>query len=65
MAALTVPFLGLLGTIDEPMGWGARARDVRPFLPAGGRLEVLEGVGHFIHIEQPEMVSAMVLEFLA
>jgi len=65
MAALTVPFLGFLGTVDEPMGWGARARDVKPWLPAGGRLEVLDGVGHFIHIEEPDHVAAAVLEFLS
>ena len=65
MAALTVPFLGLLGTIDEPMGWGARARDVLPWIPASGRLEVLKDIGHFIHIEEPELVSTMVLEFLS
>ncbi len=65
MAALTVPFLGLLGTVDEPMGWGARARDIKPWLPAGGRLEVLDGVGHFIHIEEPDRVAAMILEFLS
>lgn len=65
MAALTVPFLGLLGTVDEPMGWGARARDVLPWIPRGGRLEVLDGVGHFIHIEEPDRVAAMVLEFLS
>lgn len=65
MAALTFPFLGLLGTVDEPMGWGARARDVTPYLPADGRLEVLEDIGHFIHIEEPERVAALVLEFLS
>jgi pimeloyl-ACP methyl ester carboxylesterase len=65
MASLPIPFLGLLGTIDEPMGWGARARDILPWIPAGGRLEVLEDIGHFIHIEAPEKVSAMVLEFLS
>ena len=65
MAALAVPFLGLLGTVDEPMGWGARARDVKPWLPAGGRLEVLEGLGHFIHIEEPRRVADMVLEFVS
>jgi pimeloyl-ACP methyl ester carboxylesterase len=65
MAALTIPFLGFLGTVDEPMGWGARARDVKPWLPAGGRLEVLEGVGHFIHIEEPDHVAGAVLEFLS
>ena len=65
MAALTVPFLGFLGTVDEPMGWGARERDVRPWLPAGGRLEVLDGIGHFIHIEEPRVVADMVLDFVS
>ena len=65
MAALTIPFLGLLGTIDEPMGWGARARDVLPRIPSSGRLEVLEDIGHFIHIEEPARVSTMILEFLS
>ena len=65
MAALTVPFLGLLGTIDEPMGWGARARDVLPWIPTNGRLEILEDIGHFIHIEEPARVSTMILEFLS
>jgi pimeloyl-ACP methyl ester carboxylesterase len=65
MAALTIPFLGLLGTIDEPMGWGARARDVLPWIPSSGRLEVLEDIGHFIHIEEPARVSTMILEFLS
>jgi pimeloyl-ACP methyl ester carboxylesterase len=26
---------------------------------------VLEGVGHFVHIEQPRLVADLVLEFLA
>jgi pimeloyl-ACP methyl ester carboxylesterase len=65
MASLSVPFLGLLGTVDEPMGWGARARDITPWLPANGRLEVLDGVGHFIHIEEPERVAHIILEFLS
>ena len=65
MVSLTIPFLGLLGTVDEPMGWGARARDISPWLPAGGRLEVLDGLGHFIHIEDPIGVSKIVLEFLS
>lgn len=65
MAGLTVPFLGIIGTVDEPMGWGARARDVKQWLPAGGRLEVFEGAGHFIHIEDPRRTADMVLEFLS
>lgn len=65
MVALSIPFLGILGTVDEPMGWGARPRDLLPWIPAGGRLEVMENVGHFIHIEEPLRVSQMVLEFLS
>lgn len=65
MVSLPIPFLGILGTVDEPMGWGARARDVLPWIPQGGRLEVLEDIGHFIHIEDPERVGALVLEFLS
>ena len=65
MASLTMPFLGFLGTEDEPMGWGARARDITPWLPRAGRLEVLEGIGHFIHIEEPARVASTILEFLS
>jgi pimeloyl-ACP methyl ester carboxylesterase len=65
MVSLPIPFLGILGTVDEPMGWGARARDVLPWIPQGGRLEVLEEIGHFIHIEDPERVGSLVLEFLS
>jgi pimeloyl-ACP methyl ester carboxylesterase len=65
MASLPIPFLGLLGTVDEPMGWGARARDVLPWIPQGGHLEVLEDIGHFIHIEDPQRVSKLVLDFLS
>ena len=46
------------------MGWGTTADEIRPFIPAGGRLEVLTDTGHFVHIEQPELVAGMVLDFL-
>ena len=32
--------------------------------PIDGRFEVLDGVGHFVHIEQPDLVAGMVLDFL-
>ena len=65
MASLPIPFLGFIGTVDEPMGWGARERDIRPWLPAGGHLEVLQDIGHFIHIEVPEIVAPKVLDFIS
>lgn len=65
LVSLRIPFLGLVGTEDEPMGWGSTPRDLKPWIPTTGRLEVLDGVGHFVHIEKPRVVSEMVLEFFA
>ena len=60
-----VPVLAVLGTEADPMGWGTQAEDVLSHLPPGGRLVQLEGAGHFVHIEQPHEVAALVLELLA
>lgn len=59
-----VPVLGVLGLELEVMGWGTRPDDVVPYLPPGARFEALEGVGHFVHIEQPRLVADLVLGFL-
>ncbi|HJR26324.1 MAG TPA: alpha/beta hydrolase [Acidimicrobiales bacterium] len=57
-----VPVLAVLGTEADPLGWGTPPDDVLSHLPPGGRLEVVEGAGHFIHIERPHDVAALVLE---
>jgi pimeloyl-ACP methyl ester carboxylesterase len=64
MPGLAMPFLGVLGLQLEEMAWGTRPDDVLPYLPLDGRLEVLDDVGHFGHIEQPHVVAALVLDFL-
>ena len=64
MPGLAMPFLGVLGLEWELMGWGTRPSDVVPWLPSGARFEPLEGVGHFVHIEQPRHVADLVLDFL-
>lgn len=64
LPGLAMPFLGILGGQQEPMGWGTNSREIEPQLPADARLVVLDEVGHFVHIEQPAMVADMVLEFL-
>ena len=34
-------------------------------LPAeGSRVELMEGVGHFLHLEQPDLVNGLILDFL-
>jgi len=62
--ALGMPFLGVLGSEPERMGWGARAGDLTDELPIEGEIVELEGVGHFVHIEQPQRVASLALEFL-
>jgi pimeloyl-ACP methyl ester carboxylesterase len=64
LPGLPMPFLGILGAEMEEMGWGTPPDKVLPYVPPSGRLEVLTGVGHFVHIERPEQVAAMVLDFL-
>lgn len=65
LPALGVPFLGVLGLELEEMGWGTRPGDVEAYLPSGARFETLDGVGHFVHIEAPERVADLILEFLS
>jgi pimeloyl-ACP methyl ester carboxylesterase len=64
LPGLPMPFLGVLGREQEEMGWGVEPQQVMPYMPHGARCEVLDDVGHFVHIERPELVSGMVLEFL-
>lgn len=64
MAGIGVPFYGLLAEHEEPMGWGTSIDDIVPFLPEGGHLEVVEGVGHFAHIEQSADVAGRIMDFL-
>lgn len=65
LPAIGVPVLAVLGTELDPMGWGTGPDDVLSHLPPGGRLEVIEGVGHFMHIEQPRLVADLVLETIS
>jgi len=65
LAGIGVPFLGVIGTEADPMGWGTRGGDVDGLLPRHGEIVQLDGVGHFVHIEKPREVADLVLEFLA
>ncbi len=65
MPGIAVPMLAMLGTEQEEMGWGTLPEDVEPWLPPGAKLMPLEGVGHFLHIEKPDLVANLILEFLA
>lgn len=65
LPSLGMPTLCVLGLEVEMMGWGTLPEDVTPNLPPGGRFVGLEGVGHFVHIEQPDVVAGLVLEHIS
>jgi pimeloyl-ACP methyl ester carboxylesterase len=64
LPGLGMPFLVILGSEPELMGFGTTAREIERFLPEGARCVTLDGVGHFVHIERPDEVAAMALEFI-
>jgi pimeloyl-ACP methyl ester carboxylesterase len=59
-----MPVYAMLGLELEVMGWGTAPEDVVPFLPPGAKFEALEGVGHFMHIEQPDLIANKILKFI-
>lgn len=65
LPSLGMPVLAVLGLELEVMGWGTVPDDIYPYLPAGGRFVPLDGTGHFVHIEKPQAVADLVLEFLS
>ncbi len=64
LADVSAPFLALLGTEQEMMGFGTTIDDVRGVLPPRGRVVEVADAGHFIHIERPDAVAELVLEHL-
>jgi pimeloyl-ACP methyl ester carboxylesterase len=61
---LAVPMLYLHGTTDGAIGVEV-ADGAADVLADGSRVEIIDGVGHFLHLEQPDVVNALILEFLA
>ena len=64
LARVPCPLLALKAAVEEPMATQPPVEVIRSHLPAGGRLEVLHGVGHFAHVEDPGRVAAAALAFL-
>jgi pimeloyl-ACP methyl ester carboxylesterase len=61
----TQPHLYLHGIDDGCMGVDI-AEKAENFLPVeGSRVELVPGTGHFLHLEAPEAVNRMIVDFLA
>ena len=64
LPGIQVPFLGVLAGQPEVMGWGTQLEDIEPWLPDGAEVHSFDDSGHFVHVEQPEPVADLVLDFL-
>jgi pimeloyl-ACP methyl ester carboxylesterase len=56
-------YLYLHGRTDGCMGVEV-AEFARAELPAHARMEIVDGAGHFLHLERPDVVNRIILDFL-
>ena len=60
-----VPTLYLHGADDGCIGTEMVVSDeLKPLFPGGLDVEVLDGVGHFLHLEDPARINARIVDFL-
>lgn len=59
-----VPTLYVHGSDDGCMGAELVGDAIDALPTAGSRVEIIEGVGHFAHLEKPEIINDMIAEFL-
>ncbi|MDR7419003.1 MAG: 2-succinyl-6-hydroxy-2,4-cyclohexadiene-1-carboxylate synthase [Armatimonadota bacterium] len=62
LAEIAAPTLVIAGALDER--YVGLAREMSDRIP-GAHLQVVEGAGHAVHLEQPETFQRLVLEFLS
>lgn len=64
LPGLRAPFMAVLGMEVEEMGWGTEPGDVEGWFPPNTQFHTLDGVGHFVHIEKPDHIAGLILDFL-
>jgi pimeloyl-ACP methyl ester carboxylesterase len=63
LAAPTLPTLYLHGT-DDGCASPDYARWVEPVLPEGSHVEIVDGAGHFMQLDRPDVVAGHMLDFV-
>jgi pimeloyl-ACP methyl ester carboxylesterase len=63
LAAPTLPTLYLHGT-DDGCASPDYARWVEPVLPEGSHVEIVNGAGHFMQLDRPDVVAGHILDFV-
>lgn len=63
MAPTPQPTLYLHGRDDGCLGVGL-ASGLEPYLGPGSEVVILEGAGHFLHVERPDEVNARILDWV-
>jgi pimeloyl-ACP methyl ester carboxylesterase len=62
-ASPTQPTLYLHGAVDGAFGVEG-VRDAAAALPPQSRVEIIDDVGHFLHLEQPAVINRLILDWL-
>lgn len=63
LAAITAPTLVCVGRHDPQTPWRSNAEIASTL--RDGRIEILEGSGHYPHVEEPERTRSLIAAFLA
>ena len=64
-AAPPLPTLYLHGRTDGCMGVDLAGQATAALTHGGSRVELVDDAGHFLHVERPDVVNRLILDFLA
>jgi pimeloyl-ACP methyl ester carboxylesterase len=63
LSAPTLPTMYLHGA-DDGCATADYARWVKPVLPEGSRVEIVDGAGHFLQLDEPDVTAGHILDFV-